>query len=376
MGDGENNGGGGEENGGFLGEGGVKGIEKGLGWMGIGGSVLGGLDMANKISGAIPYASMLNRFAGGGMNTVSTLAHNIPELWSAGSEAAEAGHGILGPASKLMGPIGQVMGGVQAVADGAMVANDFSKKGFDGAYHDSNTYNHAGGAALGAAHAILPALGPYGMAADAALAGGEMAANLGGKAAGWAFGDGAKFNADSVAGGLIRGTFGDQSLGEKARQGIGNTFGHGTAANIAGWGADLAINSATLPMQLGTTVGRGIWNEGSAIVDSIANGKGAVGHALNSAGHWAADTASNAWHGATNFAGNAAHTIADGASNAWHGATNFASNTAHNIADGASNLWHSGTSAISNAGSTALNAVTHNPVSNAISSGVSKVMSW
>jgi hypothetical protein len=113
-----------------------------------------------------------------------------------------------------------------------------------------------------------------------------VTADLGGYLAGKAFGkDAGAFSADSVAGGLIRGTFGDQSPGELARQGVGSLLGHGTAANIVGGVADVGVNLANLKGDLGATVGRGIDSESAAISSGIANGQGVVGHALNTAGH-------------------------------------------------------------------------------------------
>jgi hypothetical protein len=364
--EGEGGGGGGEE-GGFL----HGGWETAMKWAenigGYAGDAQTGLDVANRLSGALPIAQGLSQFAGGGMGGLwNVIKSNPTELWNAGSEAAEAGGGFLGGASKVMGPLGVGMGAFSAARNGVEMANDISKEGWDngkggGAYHDANFYNHAGGAALGAAHTILPFLGPYGKAADLGLSVGELGANYGGKAAGWAFGDQAKFSADSVAGGLIRGTFGDQSLGEQARQGIGNVFGHGTAANIAGWGADIATNSAMFLPQLGATVGRGLWNEGSAIVDGIANGRGAIGGALNHAGHAVADGASAAWDWTKGAASSAGSAIANGASSAYNWAGNAAS-TAGN--------------AISNAGSSALNWAgnTASSAGHAISSGASSLV--
>jgi hypothetical protein len=351
---GDENGGGHEEGGGFIPESWEPAIKKGESIFGGVGDALTGLDVGNRISGALPYANMLSKFAGGGIgDTASALWQNKSALWGAGSTAAEEGHGFLGGASKALGPIGQAMGAVNAVTGGIEVANDIKKEGFDdghggGAYHDANAYNHAGGAALGAAHAILPMLGPYGKAADLGLSVGEVGAKYGGQAAGWAFGDQAKFSADSVAGGLIRGTFGDQSMGEQVRQGIGNTFGHGGVANAVGWGADVLTNSAMLPQQLGTTIGKGIWNEGSAIVDGIANGKGAVGGWLkNSAAPWVENTASNAWNGAKNLGSSALNT----ASNLGHSALNAGSSALNWAGNEASSLGHSAL----NAGSSALN---------------------
>jgi hypothetical protein len=388
LGEPEGGNGGGEGGGhGFLSEEWEQRLEGGLLGMGHVGEGATALDLANKGSGALRTAQAFAPFEGGLMNVIR---NNPMELLKSGSELAEHGGGFLGGASKALGPLGSIMGGIQAGTDGVLAANDIAKEGWDngkggGAYHDQKFYNHVGGSALGAAHAVLPWLGPYGAAADLALTGGELAANYGGKAAGWAFGDKAKFSADSVAGGLIRGTFGDQSAGEQVRQGVGNVLGHGTAANVVGWGADVATNAAMFPAQLGATVGRGLWNEGSAIVSSIANGEGAVGGALNHAGHavangvssaahWAGDTASslgrgalNAGSSALNWAGNTASNLGHSALNAGSSALNWAGNTASNIGNTASNLGHSAL----NAGSSALHSV-----ADAGSSAIHAITSW
>lgn len=368
----ENGGGGGEGGHGFIPEsweGAIKTGEKALGY---GGDLLTGLDIANKASGAIPTIQAFSPFMGGAWNTIKS---NPMDLFRTGSEVAEEGGGFLGGASKAMGPIGQGLGAISAVTNGVELANDIKKEGFDdghggGAYHDANAYNHAGGAALGAAHAILPFLGPYGKAADLGLSVGEMGANYGGKAAGWAFGDQAKFSADSVAGGLIRGTFGDQSMGEQVRQGIGNTFGHGGVANAVGWGADVLTNSAMFMPQLGSTIGKGIVNEGSAIWDGIANGKGAVGKTLNGWGHSIADTASNAWDGAKNLGGqalNAGGQALNWAENKGSQALNWAGNTASNIGHSAVDMGKSAINTVSNAGSSLVHGA---------GSVISSVASW
>src|SRR5206468_1219051 len=49
---------------------------------------------------------------------------------------------------------------------------------------------------------------------------------------------------------------------------------------------------ATHPVGLATTVGRGVYNEGAAVVNAIANGEGDVGRALNDGGRWVGRQAS------------------------------------------------------------------------------------
>jgi hypothetical protein len=367
---GEGGGEGGGEQHGFLSEAWEQRIEGLLGHDTNASAVLGGVDAANRASGMAQVAGN----------------PGLAKLFFEGSHLAEEGHGLLGAGAKAMPFIGSALGGVTALGNGVLAANDIAKEGWDnghggGAYHDQTFYNHAGGTALGAAHAVLPWLGPYGAAADLALTGGEMAANYGGKAAGWAFGDKAKFNAESVAGGLIRGTFGDQSAGEQVRQGVGNVFGHGGVANAVGWGADIATNAALLPMQLGSTVGRGIYNEGSAIVNSIANGEGAVGGALNHAGHAVADGARSAWNWAGNTANTVGHGISNAASTVGHGLSNAASwagNTASNIGSGIANTASNIGSGIANTASNVGHGISNaaSSVGNAASSAFHAVTSW
>lgn len=318
------------------------------------------VDAANRASGASRVARAFGPFA----DIVGSPTAR--ELFWAGSEVAEHGGGLLRGASKALGPISSVLGGVQMVGNGLLAANDISRDGWEdghggGAYHNQEFYNHVGGAALGGAHAVLPWLGPYGAAADLALTGVEFGLNKGGEASQWAFGRDAGFSAESVAGGLIRGTMGDQSWGDSVRHGITDTFGDGAVASTLGWGAQVATNAATLPLQLGATVGRGLYNYGSTVWNSIANGEGAVGGALNHAGHWVADRASDAWDWTSNTASRVGHGIADTASSAWHGATdladrawtgatNTASRVGHGIANTASRAWHGATDAASRVG--------------------------
>jgi hypothetical protein len=180
--------------------------------------------------------------------------------------------------------------------------NQWDEKHFiEDAYHDPHVYERTVGAGLYGAHKVLPGLGLPGMMADGAIREGEAVTNGAGNAAGWAFGDKAKFSTESVGGGLLRGMVGDQSAGEQARQAVGHVFGHGTAANALGGAADVATNVALAPVNLATTVGRGIYNEGAGIVDGIANGKGVVGGALNTAGH----AVSNGYHAVTGAVGSA-----------------------------------------------------------------------
>lgn len=360
---------------------------------------VGALDAANRASGASRVARAFGPFA----DIVGSPTAR--ELFWSGSEVAEHGGGFLRGAGKALGPIGSVLGGVQAVGNGLLAANDISREGWDdghggGAYHSQEFYNHTGGAALGTAHAILPWLGPYGAAADLALTGGEFVANQAGRASQWAFGENAGFSADSLAGGLIRGTYGDQSLGEGVRQSIGDTFGHGTAANIAGWGASVLTNTAAMPANLAMTAGRGIYNAGSTVWNSIANGEGAVGGALNSAGHWTADRASEAWDWTTNAASTVGNGIANTATNAWNATTDvagrawnattdFTSRAGNAIANTASNAWDTTTdlagragTAISNTASNAWNGATDlagragSAISDTASSAWNTVSDW
>jgi hypothetical protein len=173
------------------------------------------------------------------------------------------------------------------------------------AYHDPHVYQRTVGAGLDVAHKVLPYAGVPGLMADGAIRTADAATNGAGNAAGWAFGDQAKFSTESVGGGLLRGMVGDQSLGEQSRQAVTSVLGHGTAANVIGAGADVATNIAAAPVNLAATVGKGIYNEGAAVVDGIANGKGVIGGALNTAGHAVANTVSSGYHAVTDTVGGA-----------------------------------------------------------------------
>ena len=283
----------GESEGGFE-----KALDTGLGWAGNIGSFgdgVGGVGTA--IRGAEAYQH------------IAPFGGTLFDAFTNGSEGVSEGESVLGSAGKALGPVGIGLSAASTLGHGALLANDISKEGFANAYHDPKAYNEAGATALSAAHTVLPFLGPYGEAANLGLTGAEVGANLGGAAAGAAFGKGAAFNADSAAGGLIRGTFGDQSAGEQVRQGVGSLFGHGTAANVAGGVADVATNAALLPEQLAVTAGRGIVNEGVAIGKGIANGEGVVGGALHSAGSAIVGGASTAGHALASGASSVGHAI-------------------------------------------------------------------
>jgi hypothetical protein len=221
------------------------------------------------------------------LNTAKVLGEEAPagmELFEGASKLAEEGGGIMGDIGGVLGPAGQIAAGVSGVMNGVALGQDIAHEGWENAYHDSEAYNHAGGALLGAAGAVLPFLGPYGEAANLALGAGEIAADAGGAAAGWAFGDDAKFSADSVAGGLVRGMAGDQSIGDSVRTGITDVFGDNAVTEGIGGAAQIATNVLMAPENLALAAGRGILNEGEAVVDSIANGTGAVGGFIHDAG--------------------------------------------------------------------------------------------
>jgi hypothetical protein len=355
-------GGGGEGEGGFLG-GFEHLVEQGSEWASKGSTltdIIGG--GATAIKGAEAFSH------------IAPFGGTMFDAFTNGAEAVSGGESMLGGFGKALGPIGMGLSAASAIGNGVQLANDISSEGFSNAYHDSKAYNHAGGMALGAAHTILPMLGPYGEAANLALTGGELLANGAGAASGWAFGDKAKFNADSVAGGLIRGTFGDQSMGEQVRQGVGSVFGHGGVANAVGWGADIATNAAMLPVNLGMTVGRGAVDFGKTVFNSIASGEGAVGGALNHAGHWIGDTASTVGHGIANGATSAWNWGSNAVSNIGHGIGNVASTVGSGISSAASTVGHGISNVASSIGSGVSNAASS--VGNAASSAFHAVTSW
>lgn len=277
----DNNGNNPNNNGGFLGAAGQAAVHTG---MTIGKDIQSGIGALGKVdqaAGAFNVSRALAPFEGGMLNT---FKHPL-DLWQAGGEIANESS-IFGPAAKLAGPAGQVLGAAQAIGNGVQLGNDISKEGPGRAYHDANAYNHAGGMALGASHALLPFLGPYGEAANVGLSVGETAANLGGKAAGWMFGDKAKFDANSVAGGLTRGLIGDQSLGEQARQGVTGLLGNNAVGNTAGVVADVATNVVVLPQNLANTVATGVTHEVSAMADGATHAASQVGDAVDSVLSW------------------------------------------------------------------------------------------
>lgn len=228
-------------------------------------------------------------------------------------------------AGKALPGVGAVMGGISGGINLGMAVNDFSKEGA----HSDKGYEHLGGAALGGAGAALSCT-PYG----AALAAGEVVTDLAGAGMGKLFGEKAGFSADSVAGGLIRGTMGDKSLGWGAGSWVSDHLGGGTLGKVAGVGTGALVNAATLPINLAKTVGTGLWDEGKAIWGGLNDpntlaGKGvkAVGSGLSSA--WGGiKSAGSAIGSGLSSAGSA---IGGAASSAWGGMKSVGSGIGHAI---------------------------------------------
>ncbi len=182
--------------------------------------------------------------------------------------------------------VGAAAGGLSAGLNLGMAGYDFAKQGA----HSDAGYEHLGGAALGGAGAALSCT-PYGLA----LAGAELQTDALGYGAGKLFGKEAGFNADKVAGGLIRGTMGDKSMGWGAGSWVSDHLGGGTLGKIAGTGVGAAINlnPIGLGMNLGKTVGTGLWDEGKAIWHGLNDPTTMAGGAMKSIG----GAASSAWGG-------------------------------------------------------------------------------
>ena len=228
-----------------------------------------------------------------------------------GAEALKIG----GPAGEFIEKgapmVGALAGGASAGINLGLAANDFSKEGA----HSDKGYEHLGGAALGGAGAALSCT-PYGVG----LAAAEVGTDLVGKGAGKLFGKNAEFSADSVAGGLIRGTMGDKSLGWGAGSWVSDHLGGGTLGKIAGTatGAAINLNPITMGMNLGKTVGSGLWDEGKAIWGGLNDkstpaGKAvsAVGSGLSSAGSAIGGAAKSAWGGIKSVGSSIAHFLSD-----------------------------------------------------------------
>ncbi len=274
--------------------------------------------LANEWGGATAASTAGGQLSFGDMFASEAKAIENPsalQMLNKGSELAEDGE-LGGSLGKALPGIGTALSVASTGISALQMANDVKRDGgFANAYHDQEFYNHAGGTALGAAHTILPYIPVYGESANLALTAGELTADAGGWAAKGLFGDKAGFNAESVAGGLVRGMYGDQSLGEQARQGVTGLLGHGALGNGVGIAADVLTNSAAMPVNLAMTVGRGVWNEGGAIVDGIANGQGLVGKGVKGA----EQLASAGWNEAKSLGSGAVNTaknLASGAGNA------------------------------------------------------------
>ncbi len=144
---------------------------------------------------------------------------------AAGFTAAGAGAG--GLVGSIFGPLGTMVGG----AGGAMAAA--------GMVEGANTVIGAGMAA----------------------------ADMAGQATKYAGGDDAEFSADSITGGLLRGTLGDESLGWSAGSAVSNTLGGGVGADVVGGIAGTALNLAALPLNLADTAIGGAVNFGADLYD-------------------------------------------------------------------------------------------------------------
>lgn len=99
------------------------------------------------------------------------------------------------------------------------------------------------GGAAGAAAALTIVEG-----ANTAMGVGMAAADGLGALAGHHRGEDAEFSADGITGSLIRGAFGDESLGWGVGSSVSNALGGGVGADIAGGAAGTAANLIAMPL--------------------------------------------------------------------------------------------------------------------------------
>jgi hypothetical protein len=188
-------------------------------------------------------------------------------------EDASSGLGWLGRGTSIapdvfgheeeFGKAGKVVNAAHGGIDLGMGAYDLYKDP-----HSDEGYEKIGGGALHTAGAILGD-SPEGKM----LEGGEMAVDLVGSAAGKLFGEKAGFNADQVAGGMIRHTFGDESSGWAAGSAVSDALGGGALGTTAGVLAGSVVEGAAMPIDIARAGLDGIGHEASAIWDGVGDQK-------------------------------------------------------------------------------------------------------
>jgi hypothetical protein len=197
-----------------------------------------------------------------GLGMLNTASHLGGGSVASSLEAADKS-----PLGRVLGPLGTVLNIQQMANAGNDISKDVNREGWGQAYHDPELYSHMGSMQSGLSHLVLPELGAPGKILDLGLSGVEVGLNTAGSLAGQAFGDKAKFTSDSVAGGILRKTYGDQSPGEAERQLIRNVAGDNPVANAAGTAADVATNLFLSPVTSITSAGAVAADEVSKIFD-------------------------------------------------------------------------------------------------------------
>jgi hypothetical protein len=159
------------------------------------------------------------------------------------------------PLGRVLGPLGTVLSVQQMANAGTDISHDVNREGWGQAYHDPEFYSHMGSMQSGLSHLVLPEMGVPGKLLDLGLSGVEAGLNQAGSWAGNTFGEKAKFSSDSVAGGILRKTWGDQSPGEAERQLVRQVAGDNPIANAVGTAADVGMNAFLSPVTSITSAG-------------------------------------------------------------------------------------------------------------------------
>jgi hypothetical protein len=146
-----------------------------------------------------------------GADGVATVSETASRLMSLHGLINRVRTNPLAPTSPLLNKVSGVADGLASAAHLAQAVSAFHREG----EHSDSGYEHLGGATLSGSSAYLSFTNP---AAALLLRGGTALVDGIGNAAGAAGREDMKFNSNQIAGGVLRGMFGDRSLGRRAEQ--------------------------------------------------------------------------------------------------------------------------------------------------------------
>jgi hypothetical protein len=324
-------------------------------------------------------------------------------------DIVNGGVGLAEGPLKMAPGIGPAIGGTaQALANGYQAYTKFDAMSQETdpvkkAALEREAWGSTGDATIGALHA---GLGSWCPVAEMYIAGGELALDGLGTAAGWAGGKDAKFGAGDVVGGLLDAIIPEEedAWSNQAGNYVNNAVGGGTLGTVLGATTAGLTNVVAAPVNILDAAAGGIVNTFGNMFDTdpengdpvredywgqFKNWAGdGIASGASTAWNWAGETASNvggaissgagkAWNATTNAVSNTASSVASGAGKAWNATTNAVSNTASRVATGAGKAWNATTNAVSNtAGKVASGASqAWNATTNAVSNTASNVAS-